>query len=164
MSARPIRITILHQTEADDPNPSRGRYVGRTQDGRQFFLTTPFVPALFGGPLAGHDFIAIYQWDADGEFIDASFEEVVVRDADSPLPGNTLPEESYEEGFRRALAKLGPVEFGDIEVAPFEVQFNGATFGLIPQPPENEEEDWTVIALPGDYMCFFSPWDGEYDT
>ena len=53
---------------------------------------------------------------------------------------------------------------GDINIAPFSHEAYGTTFGLIAQPPEEEDEDWTVIAEPGNYMAFYPPWDGDYDT
>jgi hypothetical protein len=31
--------------------------------------------------------------------------------------------------------------------------------------PEEEDDTWAVEAQPGNYMCFFYPWDsGDYDT
>ena len=62
---------------------------------------------------------------------------------------------------------LGRLEYGRIEVAPFEVERYGAKFGLIPRPPDDHEEDdsWWVEVQPGNYMAFHEPWDsGEYDT
>lgn len=54
--------------------------------------------------------------------------------------------------------------YGDIEVAPFAFELSGETFGLVPHPPEEDDEDWSVTAEPGNYMCWYPPWDGEYDT
>jgi hypothetical protein len=63
------------------------------------------------------------------------------------------------------LASLGKVKFCRIQVAPFKVERFGVEFGLIPQPPEEEGEDWSAIVEPGNYMCFWPPWtSGEYDT
>ena len=50
MSA-PEKIAIAH----DDYH---AEHVGRTRDGRQFFVTTPFVPH-------GREFIAVYLFDGD---------------------------------------------------------------------------------------------------
>ena len=63
------------------------------------------------------------------------------------------------------LASLGNVTFERIIVAPFVVERFGVQFGLIPREPEEPDEDWCVTLQPGDYMCFWPPWDsGEYDT
>ena len=60
---------------------------------------------------------------------------------------------------------LGPLDCGRIEVQPFALERFGTTFGLIPRPPEDEDEDWWVELHPGNYMAFHEPWDGgEYDT
>jgi hypothetical protein len=40
----------------------------------------------------------------------------------------------------------------------------GVNFGLVTQAPEDEDEEWNVIAEPGNYMAFYPPWDGDYDT
>src|SRR5262245_47547333 len=39
------------------------RHVGRTVDGRQFLVTTPFIPADRGHP--GREFIAVYIFDSE---------------------------------------------------------------------------------------------------
>jgi hypothetical protein len=164
MDDRPRRITLCHQTEADDPNPGRGRYVGTTADGRRFFITTPFRWRTFEDEFAGRDFVALYLWGADGEFQEARFEQVATRDEASSLPGNTLPAEAYEAGFRRMLDRLGPVTYGDVEVAPFVFDLGSVEFGLVSHPPEDDGDEWSVTAMPGNYMCFYPPWDGTYDT
>jgi hypothetical protein len=53
------------------------QHVGRTADGRQFFLTTPFVPAIAGA--TGREFIALYFFDADGRFLDARIDDLGPR-------------------------------------------------------------------------------------
>ena len=164
MSGPPRRITVCHQAEEDDYNPGRGRYVGTTADGRQFFVTTPFRWSNFDDEFAGRDFVALYLWSADGEFLEARFDQVATRDDGAPLPGNTLPASAYEEGIRGMLERLGPASYGDIEVAPFVLELGGVEFGLVPSGPEDDGDEWTVSAMPGDYMCFYPPWDGAYDT
>src|SRR5438067_13763980 len=99
------------------------RYVGRTADGRQFFLTTPFVPAIGGNP--GREFLALYLFDKDGTLLEARVEDLGTRAA-------------LEEGKARArqdvlLASLGDVEFRRIKVAPFRLERFGVEFGFIPQ-------------------------------
>jgi hypothetical protein len=164
VTKRPRRITVLHQSEDEDPNPGRGRYVGTTSDGRRFFITTPFCWAISKTEFAGRDYVALYLWSADGEFESASIDQVAHREPGSPLPGNTLPAKAYEDGFRRMLDTLGAVTNCDIRVAPFAFELSGVTFGLVARAPKEDEEDWTVTAEPGNYMCWYPPWDGEYDT
>jgi hypothetical protein len=52
--------------EHDD---DRAAHVGLTADGRQFFLTTPFEPAVGGRP--GCEFVAMYLFDAGGKLLEA---------------------------------------------------------------------------------------------
>lgn len=144
----PKTVTLGH----DDYS---ARYVGRTADGRQFFLTNPFVPAR--GDNAGREFLALYSFDKNGTLLDAQIEDLGTR--------SELDKEAARARLAALLASLGPVKYRKIEVAPFEVERFGVQFGFIPQPPGEPGEDWSVIVEPGDYMCFWPPWtSGEYDT
>lgn len=49
------------------------RHVGRTADGRQFFLTAPFEPATGGSE--GNEFVALYLFDAAGKLLEARIDE-----------------------------------------------------------------------------------------
>jgi hypothetical protein len=130
-------------------------HVGRTPDGRQFFLTTPFEPATGGKP--GCEFVALFLFDDDGTFLEAKIE-------------GFGPRASQDDARRREvydtwLRELGAVTFERIEIAPFSVERLGTTFGLIPREPEEEGDAWAVELQPGNYMAFFEPWDsGDYDT
>jgi hypothetical protein len=72
--------------------PSASVHVGRTVDGRQVFLTTPFVPAVGGIP--GREFIALFLVDrlcrfidrreAEGAHLDAFPADVVHRAGGNP--------------------------------------------------------------------------------
>src|SRR5689334_9708150 len=57
------------KTVALAPDDYAARFVGRTADGRQFFLTHPFVPAVGGDP--GREFLALYLFDKDGALLEA---------------------------------------------------------------------------------------------
>jgi hypothetical protein len=135
---------------AVDHDDSHAEYVGRTQDGRQFFLTTPFVPGE-------REFIALYVFDTGGRLVSATIDDLGPRAAlDEPV-----------RSARRdaLLASLGPVRYGRIRVAPFRIEMFGVEFGFIPQPPEEPGDDWSVIVMPGDVMCFSPPWSrGWYET
>jgi hypothetical protein len=144
----PKTVTLAH----DDYT---ARYVGRTADGRQFFLTNPFVPAIRGNP--GREFLALYLFDKGGVLLDAQIEDLGTR--------AELNEDAARARRAALLESLGLVKYGKIKVAPFKVKRFGVEFGFIPQPPEEPGEDWSVIVEPGNYMCFWPPWtSGDYDT
>ena len=146
--SKPKLIAIDH----DDHHAS---HIGSLPDGRQFFLTTPFVPAMDGE--AGREFVALYLFDKRGRFLEARLDDLG--------PRAELDEARARSTFEQRLAELEPVEYGRIEVEPFEVERFGTTFGLVAQPPEEEDDEWCVELQPGNYMAFWEPWDsGEYDT
>jgi hypothetical protein len=150
MNTPPQQIRINH----DD---FKARFVGHTQDKKQFFITQPFVPH-------GRDFVACYVFDEQGQCISVKIHDLGKR-TDKILPGNALVESRDAEDIQRQfLLELGDVEFGDILVSPFSHDAHETTFGLVPRPPEEDDDDWLVTAEPGDYMAFYPPWDGEYDT
>lgn len=144
----PSRVAIDH----DDYH---AEHVGRTSDGRQFFLTTPFVAAMGD---EGQEFVALYLFDADGRFLEALIDAFGPRDR--------MDREARRAAYDARLAQLGKVTFARIEVEPFAIDRFGTTFGLVPRPPEDEDDDvWWVTVEPGDYMAFTEPWDsGSYDT
>ncbi len=131
------------------------KHIGQLSDGRQFFLTTPFVPAIGGS--AGREFVALFLFDEYGQFLEARIDDLGTRAELDRKRASTI----YEQ----RLAELGEVEFCRIEVQPFEVEQFGTTFGLVPRPPEAQNDAWAVEMQPGNYMAFFEPWDsGDYDT
>ncbi len=138
----PERITVPH----DDYH---AEHVGRTADGRQFFLTTPFEP--------GHEYVALFLWDADGTFLEARIDDFGPRDS--------LDELARRRTFDGRLRELGEVSYEEIVVAPFSVEELGSEIGLIARPPEDADDEWRVEMMPGNYMSFYAPWDtGDYDT
>jgi hypothetical protein len=143
----PKRIPIAH----DDYH---ARHVGRLADGRQFFATTPFIPAI--GPRAGREFLAVYVFDADGRLLEARIDDLGVR--------KDVDEDAARALLEKRIEALGPLRFGNIAVRPFSVERFDTTFGLIPCDPEDAEEGWFVELHPGDHMSFHPPWDGTYDT
>jgi hypothetical protein len=140
---------------AIDHDKYSAKYVGRLPDGRQFFLTTPFIPAIGGS--SGREFIALFLFDENGLVIEARIEDLGTR--------AELKERDFSRIFAQWLAELGSVHYRRIEVQPFKVERFGTTFGLVPRPPEEDGDIWAVEMQPGNYMAFFEPWDsGEYDT
>ncbi|GEM_PF-384505 len=130
------------------------KHIGWTADGRQFFLTTPFVPARGEDP--GCEFIALFLFDRTGKLIEAKIDELG--------PRAIVHEDEARRLYTARLASLGKIEFRDIEIAPFEVNRFGTTFGLIPREPEDDEDELYIELHPGNYMAFHPPWDGDYDT
>ncbi|HEV2801738.1 MAG TPA: hypothetical protein VGW12_14785 [Pyrinomonadaceae bacterium] len=148
MSEKPDIIAIDH----DDYHAS---HIGRTEDGSQFFLTSPFVPALDGS--GGREFVALYMFEAEGCFREARIDDLGMR--------AELDRERSSRLFDQRVTELGKVKYCRIEVRPFRLERFGTTFGLVARPPEDEEDGWCVEAQPGNYMAFHEPWDsGEYDT
>lgn len=130
------------------------RHIGRTGDGRQFFLTTPFVPAV--GEETGSEFIALFTFDPLGRLLDASIDDLGAR--------ANLDRDAASQLYEQRLASLGDVTFCDIRVAPFKTEYSGIEFGLIPRECEDEDDVPAIEIQPGNYMAFFDPWDGDYDT
>lgn len=152
LSARALRRKPRIVAIAHDEH--HANHIGRLSDGRQFFLTTPFVPAIGG---AGCEFVALYLFDKRGRFLKAQIDNL------GPRP--KMDEQQARSLFERRLAQLGSVKHCRIRVQPFEVRRFGTIFGLVPRPLEDDEDGWCVAAQPGDYMAFFSPWNsGDYDT
>ncbi|MGI8905213.1 MAG: hypothetical protein ACR2IE_01840 [Candidatus Sumerlaeaceae bacterium] len=148
MNGAPEYIEIEHDDYV-------AKYVGRTPDGRQFFLTEPFVPATSAEQ--GREFLALYLFDQSGKLLNAEIRDLGTR-------GN-VADSGCQETRDGLLTSLGTTEFARIRVKPFEVERFGVSFGLIPREPEDEDDEWAVEAQPGNYMAFFEPFDsGEYDT
>lgn len=140
---------------AIDHDDYHAEHVGHTADGRQFFLTTPFEPAI--GGRNGSEFVALYLFNAEGELLEAKIDDFG--------PRATLDEKKRRQVYDQRLKDLGEVTFDRIEVAPFAVERFGTTFGLVLREPEDEDDPWAVEAQPGNYMAFFEPWNsGQYDT
>ena len=62
---------------AIDHDDYHAAYVGRTDDGQQFFLTTPFEPARGDSP--GREFIALFVFDTSGALVNAQIEDLGPR-------------------------------------------------------------------------------------
>ena len=147
-SNKPEIIAINH----DDYH---AEHIGKTSDGFQFFLTTPFEPS--GPSSQGCEYIALFKFDLTGNLIDSKI--------DSFGPRGTYDEEKRKQQYLGRLNELGEVKFQRIEIKPFSINHNGIEIGLIIREPETAEDIWAVELLPGNYMAFFEPWDsGEYDT
>ena len=147
-SNKPVTVAIDH----DDYH---AEHVGRTQEGLQFFLTTPFEAPLSN--TQGCEYIALFKFDLAGNLVDSII--------DTLGPRGSYDEDARKNKYLTRLKELGDVDYQRIEVKPFSINHNGVEVGLIAREPENEGDIWAVELLPGNYMAFFEPWDsGEYDT
>jgi len=68
MSIKPPKLIAI------DHDDYHAEFVGKTADGKQFFLTTPFVPASPTNP--GNEFVALYLFDKRGNLIEALIDEL----------------------------------------------------------------------------------------
>ena len=140
---------------AIDHDDYHAEHIGRTSDGRQFFLTLPFEPAISGS--AGCEFVALYIFDEKGLLIEAKI--------DSMGPRAAMDNEARQHLYMQRLKELGKISLERIEIAPYSVERFGTSFGLVLREPDEVDDPWAVEAQPGNYMAFFEPWDsGEYDT
>src|SRR6266446_1310139 len=115
MAKRPPKLIAL------DHDNYHARYVGVMKDGRQFFLTTPFVPAVGGKP--GREFLALYLFDGSaGKLLEARIEDLGTRDR--------LDEDHARALHAGMLSSLGDVSFCRIWVAPFRIERFGVEFGF----------------------------------
>lgn len=139
----PRRIKIV-------PDVHHTEHVGKTADGRQFWITTPFEAAIDG---PGREYLAVFLWNADGSFREARIVDLG--------PRAQLKQSVYVQQFKAELKRLGEIKRTPINVSPFRFERFGTEFGLIYSWYENSE--W-VILLPGDVVAFTPPWNGDYDT
>ena len=117
MAKRPPKLVAL------DHDDYTARYVGRTKDGRQFFLTTPFVPADEVGTPTGREFLALYLFDEAGGLLSAEIDDL------GPRAG--IDEAACVARRDELLASLGEVEFRRVRIAPYQVERFGVEFGFI---------------------------------
>jgi hypothetical protein len=109
------------KTVALDHDDYSAQYVGRTKDGRQFFLTTPFVPAEEAGSAPGREFIALYIFDKAGQLQSATIDDLG--------PRATMDEAARAAHRDALLASLGEVNYQRIKVAPFRMRCLESSLG-----------------------------------
>lgn len=130
-------------------------FLGKTEDGRQFFGYETFVFPN-GVPTSDwekhrKEYVVLYIFDQEGNHLKT----------DHWYAGTTseTDETVIRERLEQMIRELGQTTFSDIEVKPFQTIIDGIVFGLVP----NEEEE-TVDLEPSSTISFHEPWDGEYDT
>ena len=132
------------------------QHIGKTADGIQFIMAAPFVPAT--DTTKGCEFLALYLFNRQGKLIEAQIENLG--------PRSELDETDAKEKYESMLKALGEVEFCDVNISPFSVNKYDVEFGLLKTDSEfvEDEEDISLEFHPGNYMSFYPPWDGDYDT
>jgi hypothetical protein len=154
----PERFPICH-------DEYHARHIGWTRDGRQFFVTTPFVSG--SGKQIGRNFVATYLFDEQGRLVEDRIDELGPRLHHGYPPGN-VDHDLAEEMIEKHIAALDIDEFTDIEIAPFQITRFGIEFGLIllinEDDPDFDPERIRIELHPGNYMAFSPPWNGDYET
>jgi hypothetical protein len=145
----PKRIKIV-------PDDYHSKFVGTTADLKQFFITTPFT-SFHPETKKSCEFIAVFIWEKDGSFKEASIDNLGPRDQ--------LNNEERKKIFINRIKELGKIKQSTIEIEPFQVERFDLTFGLIYSRSEiNGHKHETVELHPGNFMAFYPPWEGDYDT
>ena len=108
------------KTVALNHDDYHAEHVGRLADGRQFFLTIPFVGAEEVGTATGREFIALYIFDKAGQLQSATIDDLGPR-VTLDIPARLARREAL-------LGSLGPVKSQRIKVAPFRIEMFGVEF------------------------------------
>jgi len=130
-------------------------FVGRTNDGTQFFGYQTFVfpdrmPAT-DWQKSRKEYVVLYLFDKKGNHQRTNYWYAGTSDQTS----DNLTLRKLQE----MVDELGEVEYQDIAVKPFRTEIDGIEFGLIP-----DDETQSIELQPSSTIAFFKPWDGEYDT
>jgi hypothetical protein len=145
--------------------------IGRCTDGRQFMAfvvsTLPLQwlpePAMMIASLAlGANWERRKRWYAVLHTFDARGKHLRTE---AVFTGTSADGENDVVAAARAkrdemMRALGPIDFGDVEVALFSVRTAGVRFGLFDTSDSHGER---VVLLPNDFV-FSPPWDGDYST
>ncbi|MFJ7907351.1 hypothetical protein [Kitasatospora sp. NPDC096204] len=137
------------------------RTIGRC-DGGQFFA---WVVAAFPEGWSGDDwqpqkrwYAVLHRFDEAGRHLDSR-----IRSTGTTADGEERAVAAARLLLEEWLDALPGRHYRDIAVAPFEVRFEGALFGLVPEVEEDEEDGVWMEFHPGG-LGFCAPWDGCYDT
>lgn len=147
--------TELPKLIAIDHDDYHAELVGKTADGKQFFITEPFEPTTPTEP--GNEFVALFLFHAEGQLLESFVDQFG--------PRSSMDIEARDATVQKRLEQLGEVSFERIEIAPFQVEKFGTVFGLVPNELEDEDDELSISLVPGDFMAFSEPWDsGDYET
>jgi hypothetical protein len=132
-------------------------YLGRTVSGQQFWGYVTFVYTVFPKDVIGdwkdyrNEYAILHLFDRDGNHINTEYW----------LGGTTnqVTDIQLYSKLEEMVAKLGDIQFGDIEAKLFKILIDGVTFGLVP------DSEYGFINLePYSTIAFGEPWDGSYST
>ncbi|MEM9348265.1 MAG: hypothetical protein AAGB26_16780 [Planctomycetota bacterium] len=142
---------------AIEPDEYHASHCGVTSEGKQYFLTTLFEHAIEGKE--GCEYVALFLFDQEGNIIES---KTVIESFGPRITVNDL---EVSLRIKALLISLGETQTSRIEIRPFQINKFGTKFGFLARSPEEEDDEWAVELMPGNYMAFFEPWDsGEYDT
>lgn len=148
-SKAPKRIQLV-------PDNYHTKHVGQTADMRQFFITTPFTSSH---PITqkSAEYLAVFIWDRHGIFLEARIDDLGPREE--------LREEKVRALLQQRIEALGKVFWMPIAIAPFQVERFGLTFGFLYHREETKAGVYERLEMhPGNFLSFYPPWNGEYDT
>jgi hypothetical protein len=140
------------------------RWIGKAADGSQFLISNAFIQepsASASGGVGRRYFTTFYLFDAEGVLKRSQIDEVG-EGSDKATALAAL--EKVKTIREQHLASLGRVKYGNISVRPFQVQREGAAFGLIAneKPNKSGRTGWQVTLQPGSIVTFRPPWNGDY--
>lgn len=132
-------------------------YLGKTASGLQFWGYLTFVWTILPKDIQGdwkdyrNEYVLVHLFDEAGNHIETKYS----------LTGTTNQGNDETLSFKlgEMINELGAIEFGDIEIKPFETIIDGHTFGLI-----SDEESGFIELQPNSTIAFGEPWDGSYYT
>jgi formate hydrogenlyase regulatory protein HycA len=140
--------TIPVRREAGYRTDTIGRHAGG-----QFYAAGCSLPSNRPGADLHHDtdrrcYDYLHLFDADGRHTNSRIQLIGY--------GRDLPSTLSD-----LLATLDGVEFDDIAIQPFRLEYDGYTFGLI---DESDPERGSWFELYPDQLGFHPPFNGDYDT
>ena len=148
MEAVPERFAIR-------PDDYHVPYAGTAGDGRRFFLSEELFDR-------SSSWVGLFLWKADGTFDEVQARRVGGSGRGGLPPGQAGAIAGSQEHVDAFLADLGDYVLEPITVEPFISVVDGVEFGW----RVDQDDDGTTINIePGDFICYYAPWDGEeYDT
>jgi hypothetical protein len=74
----------------------------------------------------------VYLFDAAGALLEARIDDLGLR--------SEVDEDAARALLEKRVAELGALSYEDIEVQPFSLQRFETTFGMIPRPPDDDDD------------------------
>lgn len=129
------------------------KHVGNLDDGRLVWRDLQ----LATGSQGTLDFVCTFIFNTDGILIDHQIDLLGLR--------GEYHQSKTNEVWNKQGNTLGSITTTEIWVRPFTVEAYDEVFGLLPRIMEDDSGQIVVEFMPGNTMCFYSPWEaGGYDT